>query len=178
MIADNGDVFYQINYPLANNLLPENYPAQNLILPANEIIHDRMNCFHHQLIGVPPICAAHWPMVKNLKILKNATKFFENGANPGGILTAPAGMSETDANAVKDYWNTNFSGTNSGKIAVIGADMKYTAFAFKAADSQLVEQMQPFVELGVDYFMLDCGGFPRPTTVELLIDEVLPALNR
>jgi hypothetical protein len=32
--------------------------------------------------------------------------------------------------------------------------------------------------LGVDYFMLDCGGFPRLTTVELLIDEVLPALNR
>jgi alkanesulfonate monooxygenase SsuD/methylene tetrahydromethanopterin reductase-like flavin-dependent oxidoreductase (luciferase family) len=49
---------------------------------------------------------------------------------------------------------------------------------FVGTPAQLVEQMQPFVELGVDYFMLDCGGFPRPTTVELLIDEVLPALNR
>jgi alkanesulfonate monooxygenase SsuD/methylene tetrahydromethanopterin reductase-like flavin-dependent oxidoreductase (luciferase family) len=43
--------------------------------------------------------------------------------------------------------------------------------------AQLVEQMQDFVELGVDYFMVDCGGFPELTTVELLIDEVLPALN-
>lgn len=49
---------------------------------------------------------------------------------------------------------------------------------FVGTPTQLVEQMQPFVELGVDYFMLDCGGFPRLTTVELLIDEVLPALNR
>lgn len=44
--------------------------------------------------------------------------------------------------------------------------------------AQLIEQMQEFVELGVDYFMLDCGGFPQLTTVELLVDEVLPALNR
>lgn len=43
---------------------------------------------------------------------------------------------------------------------------------------QLIEQMQPFVELGVDYFMLDCGGFPKLTTVEMLVNEVLPALNR
>jgi hypothetical protein len=30
----------------------------------------------------------------------------------------------------------------------------------------------------VDYFMLDCGGFPQLTTVEMLVNEVLPALNR
>ena len=49
---------------------------------------------------------------------------------------------------------------------------------FLGTPGQLTEQMQPFVELGVDYFMLDCGGFPELTTVELLINEVLPALNR
>jgi alkanesulfonate monooxygenase SsuD/methylene tetrahydromethanopterin reductase-like flavin-dependent oxidoreductase (luciferase family) len=43
---------------------------------------------------------------------------------------------------------------------------------------QLVEQMQPFVELGVDYFMLDCSSFPDLTTVTMLVNEVLPALNR
>jgi alkanesulfonate monooxygenase SsuD/methylene tetrahydromethanopterin reductase-like flavin-dependent oxidoreductase (luciferase family) len=48
---------------------------------------------------------------------------------------------------------------------------------FVGTPAQLIEQMQPFVEVGVDYFMLDCGGFPRLTTVELLIQEVLPALN-
>jgi len=43
---------------------------------------------------------------------------------------------------------------------------------------QLLEQMQPFVELGVDYFMLDCQGFPELTTATMLVTEVLPALNR
>lgn len=42
---------------------------------------------------------------------------------------------------------------------------------------QLVEQMRPFIDLGVDYFMVDCGGFPALTTLELLVNEVIPALN-
>jgi alkanesulfonate monooxygenase SsuD/methylene tetrahydromethanopterin reductase-like flavin-dependent oxidoreductase (luciferase family) len=48
---------------------------------------------------------------------------------------------------------------------------------FVGTPRQLIEQMRPFVELGVDYFMLDCGGFPKLTTVEMLVNEVLPALN-
>ena len=42
---------------------------------------------------------------------------------------------------------------------------------------QIVEQMRAFMDLGVDYFMLDCGGFPKLTTLELLVGEVLPRLN-
>ena len=49
-------------------------------------------------------------------------------------------------------------------------------FGFVGTPQQLVEQMVPFIDLGVDYFMLDCGGFPRLTTLELLVAEVLPAL--
>lgn len=173
MVSDTGDVFYQINYPEAANLLPREYPAEQLTIPARDVIHDRLNCFHHQLIGVPPLCAAYWPAVKNLKILKNSATFFGNGASPGGILTAPAGMSETDAAAVKEYWNTEFSGDNSGKVAVIGADMKFTAFAFKAADSQLVEQMrysdeqicQPF---GIPPFKIGIGSIPAGLGVDAI----------
>jgi HK97 family phage portal protein len=173
MVSDSGDVFYQLNYPSAANLLPADYPNEQLTIPARHIIHDRLNCFHHQLIGVPPVCAAHWPAVKNLKILKDATTFFANGAQPGGILTAPAGMSDEDAAAVKAYWDENFTGDNRGKVGVIGADMKFTAFAFKAADSQLVEQMrysdeqicQPF---GIPPFKIGIGSIPAGLGVDAI----------
>lgn len=173
MVSDSGDVFYKINYGVASNLLPLGYPGEELIVPAREIIHDRLNCFHHQLIGVPPVCAAHWPAVKNLKILRSSAEFFGNNAQPGGILTAPAGMSETDANAVKEYWQTNYTGTNAGKIAVVGADMKFTPFAMKSADSQLVEQMrysdeqicQPF---GIPPFKIGIGSIPAGLGVDAI----------
>ncbi|MFN8444965.1 MAG: LLM class flavin-dependent oxidoreductase [Caldilineaceae bacterium] len=50
-------------------------------------------------------------------------------------------------------------------------------FNFVGTPRQLVEQMHPFIDLGVDYFMVDCGGFPNLTTLELLVSEVVPALN-
>jgi len=171
MVSDAGNVFYQLNYTSSQNLLPEAYPAQQIVVPASEIIHDRLNCFHHQLIGVPPLCAAHWPAVKNLRILRSASEFFGNNAQPGGILTAPAGMSEKDAEELKEYWNKNYSGANAGRIAVIGADMKFTPFAMKSADSQLVEQMrysdeqicQPF---GIPPFKIGIGSIPAGMKVD------------
>ena len=48
-------------------------------------------------------------------------------------------------------------------------------FDFVGTPKQLIEKMRPFIELGVDYFMFDCGGFPKLTTLEMLINEVLPA---
>lgn len=48
-------------------------------------------------------------------------------------------------------------------------------FGFVGTPQQVVKQMRPFVEMGVDYFMFDCTGFPRLTTLECLVDGVLPA---
>lgn len=170
MVTESGNVYYQLmTDPL--NTLPSDYPADRLIVPASEIIHDRCVCIHHPLIGVPPLCAAYWPTVKNLKILQSSAQFFSNNAQPGGILTAPAGMSDEDADAVKAYWATAYTGENSGKVAVIGADMKFTSFAMKGADSQLVEQMQysdrqicqPF---GIPPYIVGVGEIPAGMKVD------------
>lgn len=52
-----------------------------------------------------------------------------------------------------------------------------TKFDFCGTPEQIVAQMRPFIEQGVDYFMLDCGGFPNLATLELLVSEVLPRVN-
>lgn len=171
MVSESGDVFYQLNYPTSDNLLPGIYPGEQIIVPAREIIHDRLNTFHHQLIGVPPLCAAYWPAVTGLKILKNASSFFANGANPGGILTAPAGMSDADAEAVKAYWNSRFQGEGSGRVAVIGADMKFTSFAFKSTDAQLIEQLRFTGEqicqaFAIPPFIIGIGTIPAGMKVD------------
>lgn len=51
-------------------------------------------------------------------------------------------------------------------------------FGFVGTPSQVIEQMQAFIELGVDSFMVDCGGFPNLTTLEMLVHDVLPVLRR
>lgn len=49
---------------------------------------------------------------------------------------------------------------------------------FIGTPHQIIEQMQPFIALGISHFTLDCSGFPHLTTATTLVNEVLPALNR
>lgn len=172
MVADSGAVFYQLQTDKLNSL-PEGYPADQLIVPASEIIHDRCMTVHHPLVGVPPLAASYWPALKNMKIMRNATDFFANNAQPGGLLTAPAGMTEKDAEQVQKYWTEQFAvgGAQYGKIAVIGADMKFQPFAMKSIDAQMIEQMrygdeqicQPF---GIPPFKVGIGSLPSGLGVD------------
>jgi len=171
LVSEAGRVFYRLNYGTANNLLPDAYGGEQITVPASEIIHDRINPFHHQLLGVPPLCAAALAAGKNFKILRNSSAFFANNASPGGLITAPAGLTEEEADAIQAAFNERYSGENSGKIAVIGADLRFTPFSFKAADSQLVEQLrysdeqicQPF---GIPPFKIGIGSIPAGMTVD------------
>jgi alkanesulfonate monooxygenase SsuD/methylene tetrahydromethanopterin reductase-like flavin-dependent oxidoreductase (luciferase family) len=51
-------------------------------------------------------------------------------------------------------------------------------FSFVGTPQQVIEQLQSFIDLGVTGFMLDCGGFPNLTTLEMLVKDVIPALKR
>jgi alkanesulfonate monooxygenase SsuD/methylene tetrahydromethanopterin reductase-like flavin-dependent oxidoreductase (luciferase family) len=62
-------------------------------------------------------------------------------------------------------------------VEALNANQMSPNNAFVGTPAQLIKQMRPFVDLGVDYFMLSCGGFPNLTTLEMLVNEVLPALN-
>jgi HK97 family phage portal protein len=168
LVSDSGDVFYELQTDNIS-LIPNS--EDNLIVPASEIIHDREITLHHPLIGVPPVAAANWAAVKNLRILKSSAEFFANGASPGGILTAPGSISDETATRLSTYWNENFTGDNAGRVAVVGDNLKYEQLSANAADSQLVEQMrysdeqicQPF---GIPPFIIGIGTIPAGMKID------------
>lgn len=63
------------------------------------------------------------------------------------------------------------------EVEAFGGKQQRARNAFVGTPSQVIEQMRPFVEAGVTYFMLGTGGFPNLTSLKLLVEEVLPALN-
>ncbi len=70
---------------------------------------------------------------------------------------------------------------NEQKLKELVAQHRGSFFGpgFVGTPAQLVEQLQPFVEAGFDYFMIRAGNIPHDfTTLELLAHEVLPALNK
>lgn len=136
MVTPDGTVFYNLNADcLAGLERPE------IMVPASEIIHDRFNCFFHPLCGLSPLFAAGYAAGLGTEIQRNSTKFFANGARPGGILSAPGPISDTTAKTLKDYWDENFTGRNAGKVAVVGDGLKYEQMAMTAIDAQTIAQL-------------------------------------
>jgi len=88
-----------------------------------------------------------------------------------------------DPSSVKRSWcggcacGHTQSQAESFAAGLYSADNTSDDFGLVGTPQQVVEQMRPLIDLGVNYFMLDCGGFPELTTLELLLHEVLPVLN-
>jgi len=141
LVADNGDVYYQCNGDELNDM------PEGVTVPASEIIHDRMNCLFHPLVGISPLYACALAACQSLKMQNDSSTFFENGARPGGILSAPGAISDETAARLKAHWDANYTGANAGRVAVVGDDLKFQQMKMSATDSQLVEQFKLTAEM-------------------------------
>jgi HK97 family phage portal protein len=137
LVATNGDVYYRLNQDFLSGL-----DEPQVTVPASEIIHDRMNCLFHPLVGVSPIYAAGQAAGVGLRIQQNSSRFFGQGSNPSGILTAPEEISPDEAENLQKQWTANFSGTNSGRVAVLGNNLKFEPLRMSAVDSQTIQQLR------------------------------------
>jgi HK97 family phage portal protein len=137
LVSNDGSVYYQLGQ---DNL--SNQRQVSVTVPASEIIHDRMNCLFHPLVGIPPIYAAAIAAGIGGKIQDNTLSFFGNSSQPGGILVAPGNITPDNAKDIKERWDANYSGQNSGKVAILGDGMKFEPMGRTAVDSQLVETLR------------------------------------
>lgn len=137
LVAPDGSVFYELSRDVLSGVTED-----RTVVPAREIIHDVMVPLFHPLVGVTPIYACGLAAVQGLKIQQNSTRFFAQGSQPGGVLTAPGFIKQETADRMKTYWEENFSGNNVGRVAVLGDGLKYEPMTVKAADAQLIEQLK------------------------------------
>jgi len=170
LVALDGAVYYELKRDDLSRL-PMETPVT---VPASEIIHDTMICLYHPLVGVSPLYACGVAAMQGLSIQGNSQKFFANGSNPGGVLTAPGAISNETALRLKAYWETEFTGDNVGKVAVLGDGLKYDGMAVNAVDSQLIEQLKWTAEtacscFGVPPYLVDIGPPPPYANFEPLL---------
>jgi HK97 family phage portal protein len=170
MVSDSGDVFYSLS---ADNVAGF---TEDVVVPAREIIHDRFNCLFHPLMGTSPIYAAGVAATQGINIQNNSATFFGNKSQPGGVLTAPGAISDETAARLKATWDTNFTGDNAGKVAVLGDDLHYEKLAMSAEESQLIEQLKWTAEVvcstfHVPPYKIGVGPLPSYNNVQALNTE-------
>lgn len=167
LVSESGEVFYQLKTDRLSGLSDE------IVVPAREIIHDRFNCLFHPLVGLSPIYANGLAATQGISIQNNSNNFFANGSQPGGILTAPGAIADETAARLKAYWDANYTGSNRGKVAVLGDGLRFEALAIKAVDAQLIDQLRWTAEVvcstyHVPPYKIGVGAQPSYNNVQAL----------
>jgi HK97 family phage portal protein len=160
-VAKDGRVYYR----LADDKLAGIPDGDEVYAPASEIIHDRMWCLFHPLIGLSPIFANALAASQGLKIQENSAVFFGNMSRPSGTLTAPGFLTNEQADIYKQRWHDNYGPGKQGQTAILGSGLKYEAMTQTAEDSQLVEQLKMSAEMICSTFHVPCykvGVGPMP----------------
>jgi HK97 family phage portal protein len=171
LVAMDGSVWYQVRRDDLSGM-----PEEQLTVPASRIIHDTMVPLFHPLVGVTPLFACGLAAMQGIAIQSNSTKFFQNGSLAPGILTAPGSISDETARRLKAYWETNYTGDTTGKIAILGDGLKFERMAVNAVDAQLIEQLdmtgeQVCTAYHVPPFMVGIGDPPPYANFEPLVQQ-------
>lgn len=136
LVANDGTVYYQLGPDNLNEI------TEPIIVEASEIIHDRMECLWHPLVGISPLYACMATVGLGNSIQSSSRQFFANASQPGGMLTAPGRISDETANRMKVTFEERFSGRNIGRLFVAGDGLEFKPIAMTADAAQLVEQLQ------------------------------------
>jgi HK97 family phage portal protein len=168
LVAPDGEVYYQLSRDHLSGL-----EEDQVTVPASEIVHDIMNPLYHPLVGVSPLHACGVPATLGTHIQKTSARFFENGARPSGVLSAPGKIGDDTAKRLKEAWAASYGGENAGKLAVLGDGLKFETVAMTAIDAQLIEQLKMSAENVCSAFhvpghMVGVGSAPTYNNVEAL----------
>jgi HK97 family phage portal protein len=166
LVADDGAVFYRLS---SDNLAG----VGEITVPAREIIHDRMNCLFHPLVGTPPVFASGLASMLGLNAQNASALLFENASMPGGLLIAPGEVSEVEEKRIKEEWEQRFSRVNLGRVAVMTGGMKYEKLQMTHVEGQMIEQLKWSAEVvcsvyHVPPYKVGVGALPSYNNVQAL----------
>jgi HK97 family phage portal protein len=165
LVTETGDVYYEIQRDDLSGQREE-----SIIVRASDIIHDTYITPFHPLIGISPIYACGLSAMHGLTIQNNSKDFFSNGANPGGILTAPGFIADETARRLLETVNSK----KAGDTLIAGDGLTFEKFTMTAVDAQLIEQLRMTAEhvcsaYGVPPYLVDIGPPPPYANFEPLL---------
>lgn len=68
-------------------------------------------------------------------------------------------------------------GKTEAEARALGGEQWTTDNAFVGTPAQVVDQLQHFTGLGVDYFMVEVLGLPNPDVIGMVLEDVLPRIQ-
>ena len=131
---ENGQLFYQ--YQLSRDDA-QTMKGSMVKLKPSEVLHIPGLGFDG-LVGYSPIAMAKNAIGLSIATEEYGSKFFANGAAPGGVLEHPGTLKNPAR--VRESWNQAFGGSsNANKVAVLEEGMHFTPISIAPDQAQFLE---------------------------------------
>lgn len=110
-----------------------NLPDGQRRFPFTDILH--VSAFR----GVSPITQGREAIGLAMAFEAHVARVFANGAQPGGIITAPKRLDEDAKRNLKASWSDTHSGPKAGGVALLDEGMAYQQVTMTLTDAQFAE---------------------------------------
>jgi HK97 family phage portal protein len=112
-------------------------------LLATEVLHLRHRAGDDAVMGVSPIAAAKGVVELAISERDHGQATFNNGARLSGILKFPQQLKPDQRTALKNSWDTQYSGgANSGKTAILESGVEYQTISMTLEDASWIAARQ------------------------------------
>lgn len=117
-----------------------------VMIPQRDLLHIRLFCPSHPLIGETPIAAAAAAILVNDSIGNKQAAFFNNMSRPSGLITTDEKLNEKTLNELRSRWEEMSTGINTGKVPILSWGLKWQPLSLSDKDAQTVDSMKMSVE--------------------------------
>ena len=138
----DGDVFYRVGDQDTQDLAEL---ESDQWYPQRDILHIRMHCPKHPLIGESPFTSALYPAAAGMQINRHTAAFFKNMSRPSGVLRYPgklgatAPLQEAAIKRIKERFMQITQSQHTGEPLVLQENATWAPMTMSAVDSELIK---------------------------------------
>jgi HK97 family phage portal protein len=140
MVGEDGSVFYSVG---VNEFDPE---ATELMAPAGDVLHLRMHCPRHALLGESPITAAALAAGINVALSQSQLAFFSRMNRPAGVLTTEKALTSEQIDVLRRKFDEQSRTWAQGGMPILSSGLKFDALGITSQDAQLIEAQRLSIE--------------------------------
>lgn len=163
---DTKAIFYGINQA-------DLFEEPDMLVPARDVVHIRMYCPRHPLIGESPIKAAAMAVGINVSLNRSQLAFFSQMSRPSGVLSTDAALTKEQMQQLRTAFAEQSKLWQQGGTPILSNGLKWQGVNITQSDSQLIEQQKLSAldvarVYGVPMALLSEGSGPQGGTEALI----------
>lgn len=135
-----GEIYYRFNDQGVREIA--DLSDEDSWFPQRDVLHIRLFCPNHPLIGESPIKAATLSASTGILINSQMAKMFQNLSRPSGILRHPGRLEDAAITRIKKKFLEVTQGSDFGVPIVLKEGMDWTPLTMNAVDSEIIKSYE------------------------------------